>query len=135
MIPVIEDARREARGRGVTYEWVIGNEGGKEQVAVLSISHTKAGPNYFNGEYVKEDYFGISVRNEEIEKSDKGWTSRSFMVFGGLGIGRIPAGSRYSAKKLADAEARAIDVFKTMVRAEDERLLAYFDRSTEAVAA
>ncbi len=128
MEPSIDNAKRDARGRGVTYEWEIGQKGDKTQVAVLSISHTKAGPNYFNGEYVKEDYFGVSVRNEEVERSDSGWTSRSFMVFGGLGLGRIPAGNRYSAKKLADAEKQAIAIFETHMNDRTPEVLAYFDR-------
>lgn len=114
---VMDSATRREGNRRVEYVWEVGKKSHDEEVvAVLTISHTKAGINYFNGERTTEDYFGVVLRNETRSYSN-GFSSRSFMVGSGIGLFRIAAGNRYSAKRLREAEAEAVKRFAEVYEA------------------
>jgi hypothetical protein len=128
----METAKRREKNRGVEFEWEIGTipagNGYAERklVAELSISHRKAGANYFSGETTTEDHFNVTLTNVTVEDGPYGQT-RGFTLFSGLGIGRIPAGNRYSAKKLREAEAKGVAMFLAAVEDGNEKVLRYFD--------
>ncbi len=99
---------------------------------MLSISHHKAGINYYTYERTDEDYFSVSLTAETSEQTPYGST-RSFMLFKGLGLKRIPAGNRFSAKKLREAAAYGYIAFRDAFEAGDERVLRFFDPTREEV--
>lgn len=122
---IFETATRVEKNRGVEYHWIVGEHDGGEFHAVLGIRHNKAGMNYFSGERTMEDSFGVAL-NTETHKDERGFHVTSFTMFAGLGLFRIPAGNRYSAKKLREAEAEAVERFKKLYASGDERILRYF---------
>lgn len=135
-IPSIEDATKSERNRSVEFTWDLGevspDDGDRKRnaLAVLRISHSKAGINYFTYERTTEDHFTVSVNREyAIEATEGGLKMRSFALGNGLGIARIPAGNRYSAKKLREAVEQAIEKFEA--KKDDPRVARYFDRDTD----
>ena len=63
----------------------------------LSVSYTKAGINYWNGERTTTDYFSITVLNETQRENGV----IGFVVGRGVGLGRVSNPSnRFSRKKL-----------------------------------
>lgn len=130
--PDIETATRVEKGRSVSFEWDLGPAPAddfredRRALAVLSVRHHKAGINYFTYERTEQDYFQVSISREYTYKAGaEGFTMRSFTMGNGIGITRIPAGNRYSAKKLRDAEAQALKVFEQVK--SDARVARYFD--------
>ena len=140
------EATRVEKSRSISFEWHVrtvaagenldGSKGGesgsgygeRELLAVLTVSHNKAGANYFSGEYTTEDYFDVSLRNEtEERRTGSGFTSRGFMLFSGLGLARYEAGNRFSRKKLNEAAERAISEFTALYESGNEQVLAYFE--------
>lgn len=137
----VDEAQRVEGNRSVSYEFDIAKveddnfHGERTVQAVLSISHHKAGYNYFSGERTTEDYFSVSLRTQKRGYRN-GFMSTEFSLFdGGLGLTRIAAGNRYSAKKLREAEAEGVEFFEKLYAEGHEQVLAFFTYDAEAVAA
>jgi hypothetical protein len=136
---IMELAARREKNRGVEYLWDVrevesdfSRNGNERVVAVLSISHSKAGINYFTYERTNEDHFNVSFGNEtRADMLDREGnvigSVQSFKLFSAFGLFRIAAGNRYSAKKLRDAEAEAVKRFVELYEAGDARLHQIFD--------
>jgi hypothetical protein len=137
------EATRVEKNRSVSFEWFVrkvpagenldgtkveggGGYGEREVVAVLSVSHNKAGANYFSGEMTTEDYFDVTLRDETVERRD-GFTSRGFMLFSGLRVARYGAGNRFSRKKLNEAADRALAEFTALYESGNSQVLTYFE--------
>jgi hypothetical protein len=137
------EATRVEKGRSVSFEWHVrnvpagenldgtkvdggGGYGEREVLAVLSVSHNKAGANYFSGEMTAEDYFDVTLRDETVERRD-GFTARGFMLFSGLRVARYGAGNRFSRKKLNEAAERALAEFTALYESGNEKVLSYFE--------
>ena len=102
---------------------------GEEGIIIfsLSVSHNKAGINYWNGTVTKEDYFSVSISNE-VERN----RSRSFIMGSGLGLTKIPCGKRFNRKKLeatwAEWQEKIEGIFSVdakLLNAEQQMLLTY----------
>lgn len=124
-------AKVERKGRSVKFDFKIGEteEHGeaRDVLAVVTVSHSKAGINYFNGERTTTDYFNVSLSNAKVGTSTVGFSVRSFTMFAGLGLTRFDAGNRFSAKKLREAADAGFEFFKALYEDGDARVLAYFD--------
>jgi len=122
----LDDFKRTEKGRMVTFEWRLGPTGDTtDAIATLTVAFHKAGPNYWHGTRELEDYFSVTLRQVKEERTEYG-TMRSFMLFDGLGLMKVPAGHRYAAKKLQEAAQTAYLRLQELVAIGDERVLAYF---------
>lgn len=131
-------ANRVEKGRSVKYEWRVGTipagdgYADRDVLAVLTISHSKAGYNAFSGEITTQDYFSVILGNETVEQRESGFAARGFLLFSGLGIARLPAGNRFSAKKLREAAETGYALFKDEYEDGNPKVLRYFDMDTRA---
>lgn len=118
--------KERKQDRIVSFEWRLGPVGDTtDAIATLTVAHHKAGPNYWHGTRETEDYFSVTLRQVKEERTEYG-TVRSFMLFDGLGLMKIPAGDRYAAKKLEEAAQTAYLRLQELVAVGDERVLAFF---------
>jgi hypothetical protein len=124
---------RRDSGRSVNFEFHLGTldaQGGygeREVLTVLTVSHDKAGANYFSGEHTTTDTFTVTLRNETVEDRGNGFVARGFMVGRGVRLARYDAGSRFSRKRLEEAATRALGDLEDLVNDGNEQVLRYFD--------
>lgn len=123
----INDFKRVEGNRDIEFEWIIAGEGTpKETLAVLRVAHSKAGYNLYNGTHSAEDSFKVSLSNQE-RSTERGFTTTSFMLFSGLGLGSFPAGNRFSMKKLREAADLGFQKFAALVETNDEQVKQYLN--------
>ena len=117
--------------RSITADFLIAtdNEGrnGAERrhYAAMTVRYDKGGMNYFSGGSTPRSY--SSSINRETESNDGVFTSRSFMLFDGLGLHRSEPVARYSEKALKTFFAEALVHLETV--RNDPRVARYFDAS------
>lgn len=132
--------REESKsGRAISFAWELAKlpsdssrEVNKRRLAVLSVTHHKAGPNYFSGESRSEDCFSVTLAQQTVADvlngtGEKVGTVTSHMLFAGLGIAELPAGKRFSAKRLQEAADEALAIFTEHFVSGEEKVLRYFD--------
>jgi hypothetical protein len=125
------EARRSERDRSVSYRFRVAERESGTTYAELTVSHRKAGINYFTYEHTTEDYFGVSLRNVEVE-NERGFEVTKFQGMKGVGLARYEAGKRFSRKKLHEAAERGLALLTEMYESGDERVLQYFSEDAEA---
>lgn len=115
--------------RSITADFLLAtdNEGrnGAERrhYASVTVRYNLGGANYFSGGSTPRSY--SSSINRETECSDGVFTSRSFMLFDGLGLHRSEPVARYSEKALRAFFDEAMAHLETV--RDDPRVARYFD--------
>jgi hypothetical protein len=96
--------------RRVTMDWVVGEspgrDGPKRHIVSLTVSYSLGGVNYFSGGMIPRGY-SAAIRTE-TEEQGKWGTSRSFMVFQGLGGIYSEAAARFNRKNFEAAVPKAL---------------------------
>ena len=134
---VVSTANRVEKRRSISYEWEVGTvpatdyESEKTVLAVLTVSYSKAGPNYFSGTTQADNRFKATLGNETVShringSGEKVGDARGFTLFSAVGIASLPAGARFSAKKLQEAARDGYVAFREAYESGDERVLRYF---------
>lgn len=124
------------RARKITADFLLFTDhegrGGAERrhYATFSVRYDIGGINYYNYKTTPRSY--SSSISRETEETGDVFTSRSFMLFQGLGLKRSEPVKRYSEKALREFFDEAL-AHLDEVRS-DPRVAKYFD-ATEAVAA
>ena len=96
--PAVE---RATDGRSLSYTWLIGPVVDGTGVVVLSVSHRKRA---WNG---VEDYFFATLYRAKDSYSGH-FRVRTFDLFDGTDLRAVPAGTRFSRAKLAEAAELAL---------------------------
>lgn len=117
----------ETGSRSVHFRWPLQKLSDlKTLYAELTVMHHKRGANYFSGTHVGSDYFSVGLKNIKIELQPGLGTIMSFGLFQGLELMKIPAGNRFSQKRLADAAEKGLAECRRLYKEGDPRVLAYF---------
>jgi hypothetical protein len=118
--------------RSITYRFKVAErDDGDTVYADLRIGHRKAGPNYFNGEYIRDNLYTVTLKNVAVEPEGGIFSVEKFQVFKGIGLTSYDAGKRYSAKKLQEAAEQGLAELRQRVEDGDERVLRYFAPDAE----
>lgn len=105
----------------------------RRHFATLTVRYDKGGPNYFSGGITPRGYSSSIARETEetiVLDGERVGTSRSFVLFKGLGLHRSEPVARYSEKGLREFFDVAMAHLE-MVR-EDPRVARFFDPEAEA---
>jgi hypothetical protein len=121
--------RFNKQGRKFTVDHLIAtdhegrNGAERRHYATMTVGYSIGGQNYFSGGRTPRSYY--SSLSRETEETGDVFTSRSFMLFDGLGLHRSEPVARYSEKALRaffdEAMAHLAEV------RDDPRVAAYFD--------
>ena len=132
-IELDEPSAVERRDRSISHEWVLHDDGdGKRTLAVLRISHHRAGVNYLSGRQHPNE-FTATLANETEERAFGG-VMRGFRLGDGITIEREEV-TRFSAKRMDAFAERALAWLRALCSAGDPRVLRYFARPNTAEAA
>jgi hypothetical protein len=139
--PVIR--RRE---RGVDFDFKVGErasdrrEGVKETFVTLGVSYDLGGMNYFSGGTTPRSYrASLTVEEGESYESTTSdgkpytMTSRSFMLFQGLGLFRSEPVARFNRKKLEAFAEEALARLRELAFEENEQVQAQVDQARSKV--
>ena len=96
-------ADMRGRRRKITYTQPDG-----AAATIVTVSHNKARQTY-----------DVSIQPITIEAKD-GYSIQGFHGFSGVQVARVPAGPRFSAKKIEEVTAKTIENVEVMVAADEK---------------
>ena len=120
------------KARSIKADFLLGTDNNgtdgaeRRQYATFTVRYDIGGMNYFSGNTTPRSYSSSIAR--ETEETGEHFTSRSFMLFKGLGLMRSAPVARYSEKALKAFFTEAL-AYLDEIR-DDPQVAPYFDAET-----